>query len=212
MKTVILADGDFPTSSYALSVLRAAEHVVCCDRAAEKYISEGYGLPSAIVGDLDSISAENRLKFSEITIHDPNQEDNDLAKAFNYCMEQGWGNIVILGATGKREDHTLGNISWLAEFCRRTDSVEMITDYGIFTPIKAPGREISTQKGMQISIFSFNPNQPVSAKGVVYPVENLCFHLWYKATLNEATGDKVFFSFTGEPIIVYRANFQTGPG
>ncbi len=204
-KTIILADGDFPASEHSLAILRSAERVVCCDHAAETYIQRGYGLPTAIVGDLDSISPECRGDNSATRIiHDPNQENNDLAKAFDYCISQGWCDIVILGATGKREDHTLGNISWLADFCLKAESVEMVTDYGCFTPIKAPGGLLRTEKGMQISFFSFDINQTVTVKGVLYPVENLAFRRWYTATLNEATSEEVELIFSGEPIVVYR--------
>ena len=46
-------------------------------------------------------------------VHVTEQETNDLNKAFRYCLANGWTDIVILGATGKREDHTLGNIGLL---------------------------------------------------------------------------------------------------
>ena len=44
------------------------------------------------------------------------QETNDLTKAVNYVKTLGFREVLILGATGRREDHTLGNISLLAQF------------------------------------------------------------------------------------------------
>ena len=68
-------------------------------------------------------------------------------------MEQGKRKIAITGATGKREDHTIGNISLLIEYMRAGADVFSFTDHGIFIPC----RDITThkcRKGQQVSIFS----------------------------------------------------------
>lgn len=206
-KTVILADGDFPSSPLALDILARAKRVVSCDRAAAGLVSHGFPFPDWVVGDLDSIPGEIRKEAEarSILVHDPNQEDNDLSKAFNYAVMQGWSDIVILGATGRREDHTLGNIAYLADFCKRVPQISMVTDYGIFSALNVPGGVVETKKGMQISFFSFDPQQKLTAKGVVYPVEDLTLPRWHRATLNEARGECVTLSFVGEPVLVYRA-------
>lgn len=207
MSTIILADGDFPSSEKVLGILRDADRVVCCDRAAEAYLHHGFGLPTLVVGDLDSLSPAVRLRLGGRIVHDPNQENNDLAKAFTVCLERGWHDIIILGATGRREDHTLGNIGWLADFAREVPAISMVTDYGIFSIVQAPGGEVATHPGLQISFFSFDLTQEITAEGVVYPVERLRLPRWHRATLNEANGSCVRLRFEGEPIVVYRADF-----
>lgn len=204
-KTVILADGDFPSGAIARSVLDGAIHVVCCDKAVVGYIGNGYGLPDAVVGDLDSLPDEIRASLGGRLSHDPGQDDNDLAKAFRFCISRGWQDIVILGATGKREDHALGNISWLFDFCETVPGIAMITDFGVFTAIRAPGGSVPTSPGMPISFFSADPRQPISVAGVEYPVDGLKFRRWWSATLNKALGDSVELSFSGDPVLVYRA-------
>ena len=46
------------------------------------------------------------------------QETNDQTKAVNFLLAQGKRRIAIIGATGNREDHTLGNISLLSDYLR----------------------------------------------------------------------------------------------
>ena len=111
--TAILAAGDFPTHPAPLAALAGAEHVVCCDSAARRLLDYGRE-PDAVVGDMDSLSPELRQHLGKRIHQVDEQDDNDLAKAFRFALSQGWRDIVILGATGKREDHTLGNIAWLA--------------------------------------------------------------------------------------------------
>ena len=128
--TVILANGTFPTASQPLALLDNAARIVCCDGAAIALMESGR-MPTAVIGDLDSISAELRQKLAPMTVHVTEQETNDLNKAFRYCLSQGWTDIVILGATGKREDHTLGNISLLVDFAQKVPSIKMVTDDGL---------------------------------------------------------------------------------
>lgn len=204
-RTAILADGDFPSSPLALGTLRAARRVVCCDRAAAALFNRTGRTPDAIVGDMDSLDATLAEKWGGIIESVAEQDDNDLAKAFRFCVARGWRDVVILGATGRREDHALGNISWLADFAAQAPDVAMVTDNGVFTVVLAPGGEIATEPGMQVSFFGFDPRQAISATGVKFPVNGLRLRRWFVATLNEATGDRVSLSFDGEPVIAFRA-------
>ncbi|MCF0234390.1 MAG: thiamine diphosphokinase, partial [Thermoguttaceae bacterium] len=107
-KTVILADGDFPTSPAALKIFEEAEYLCCCDGATAKALAADR-IPDAIVGDLDSLSPELRERFADRTHQITEQETNDLSKAFYYCASIERFDVDILGAVGRREDHMLGN-------------------------------------------------------------------------------------------------------
>lgn len=201
-KTVILAAGGFPSHRVPLEILNGAERILCCDSSVVSLLE--YGIePEAIVGDLDSLPKSVRDRFPEKIVHVAEQNDNDLAKTFRYAVSNGWKDIVILGATGKREDHTLGNISWLAEFVREVPEIAMVTDYGVFRVFLPPFATMTTEPGTQISIFSFAPDDPVSATGLKYDVTRLKLPFWYTATLNEATGSAVTFSFKKSPLVVF---------
>ena len=55
LKTIILADGNFPVHRIPLGYLRDAQHIICCDGSAENLVMAGLE-PEAIVGDLDSLN------------------------------------------------------------------------------------------------------------------------------------------------------------
>ena len=66
---VILANGEYPSHEIPLQILHNANYVVCCDGGADAYIAQGC-TPDVIIGDGDSLSAENRerhLKISQLT-------------------------------------------------------------------------------------------------------------------------------------------------
>ncbi len=52
MKTVILANGTYPTHAVPVRYLEEADLIVCCDGAAEKLVAHGME-PGIIIGDLD---------------------------------------------------------------------------------------------------------------------------------------------------------------
>ena len=124
---VILAAGDFPRrGGRAWKVLSAASRVVCCDGAADAFRRRTGREPDAVVGDCDSVKG----RFANVVRVDE-QETNDLEKAARFCASKRWGKPVVLGATGKREDHTIGNV-----FRAMDLGLEIVTDRGRFVPVE----------------------------------------------------------------------------
>lgn len=209
-KTVILANGQFPGAAMPLKALREAERIVCCDGAVGKLITVADLEPSWIVGDLDSLDEASRARFNNRLILVSEQETNDLSKAFRFCLSNGWREIVIVGATGLREDHTLSNLSLLVDFALDA-SVQMLTDTGWFTPIPGSAR-LPSFAGQQVSVFSFDPEVRVYAEGLKYPLDGVRFTRWWHAALNEACGDAFKLVFTGGPLLVFQTYAQDSCG
>ena len=208
-RTVILAAGDFPTAPLPLARLAAARETVCCDSAADEYIRRG-GTPDFIVGDLDSLPTKVRERFPDRIVHVAEQETNDLAKAFRFCRSRGCEDLTILGATGRREDHTLGNISLLADFARELPDIEMVTDHGVFTVALRSG-EFPSVPGEQISLFAVDPDTRVTSAGLKYPLNGLLLQSWWQATLNEALAERFALTVTpGRRLLIYRAFPDSG--
>lgn len=198
---VILAAGDFPTHPIPLGMLtKAADRIICCDGAADRLLREGF-TPLAVVGDGDSILPEARRRLSDRLHIESEQDTNDLSKAVRYAVSQGMRRLTILGATGRREDHTLGNISLLADYQARGLDVEMWTDYGVFTP--ATGcQTFASRAGQQLSVFCLD-DAPLTLRDVRWPLEGRRITRWWQASLNEALTDTFRIETRGR-IIVFR--------
>ena len=202
--TVILANGTFPTAPQPLAILDNAARIVCCDGAAIALMASGR-MPTAVIGDLDSISAELRQKLAPMIVHVTEQETNDLNKAFRYCLSQGWTDIVILGATGKREDHTLGNISLLVDFAQKVPGIKMVTDDGIFEVMLESGTS-EARVGQQISIIAMEPDTHIESQNLKYPLNGLAPDRWWQATLNESLATTFTLTFPEKhPLLIYKA-------
>ena len=230
MQALILADGAFPTTRKRQELLRNAVNIVCCDGATAKLLDFGRE-PIAIVGDMDSISPELKAQFADRIQQVTEQETNDLTKAVDFCILKGYDEIAILGATGLREDHTLGNIALLADYAPRLKSVCLLTDYGRIDAFasgmladdyaepgldtKAP--EVCTTRdgaytvarfqsfqGQQISIYSLTPDSKISSLGLKYPLEKRNLTSWWQGTLNESVGEQFSLSIDKGVLLVYR--------
>jgi len=200
-RVVVLADGQFPSSPQPLKILDDASLVVACDGAAVKLMQYGRN-PDWVAGDLDSLSDSLRYQLENILVHDESQETNDLTKALFFCAQKGYRHVAILGATGLREDHTLGNIALLAEHAPLFDILEIWTDYGRFIVLYASG-SLSSYPGQQISLFSTDPLVEIQTSGLKYPLQNRRLNSWWQGTLNEAESNSFSVSFHGGAVLVY---------
>ena len=196
IEAVILANGDYPSNALPLKILEEAPYVVCCDGGANEYIAQGH-LPDAIIGDGDSLSEENRKKYSNLLHHNPDQETNDQTKAVQFLLKQGKRRIAIVGATGKREDHTIGNISLLMEYMRMGAEVRSYTDYGVFIPCKDTCT-FKCREGQAVSIFNFTA-KGLASEGLAYPIYD--FTTWWQGTLNKSTDTSFTIKAEGEYLL-----------
>lgn len=202
---IVVANGSFPQTAGPLELLKSAPAIIACDGAVQNLHERGL-IPTAIVGDLDSIPPAMLQLYADRIHTVEDQEINDLTKAVRFAHSSGFRNLLILGATGLREDHTLGNISLLTDYAPLFDQVEMISDYGRFIPVLQTAT-LPCIPGQQISIFSMYPCGEITTEGLRWPITRRRLTSWWQGSLNEATGTE--FTLTLSPdarLIVY---FQT---
>jgi len=200
-KTVVLADGDFPQNPVPLSFLQNAKKIICCDGATENLVRAGFS-PDFIVGDMDSIPKDLKTRFTSIITQISEQETNDLTKSVTFAVEKGLKEITVLGATGKREDHTLGNLSLLADYAEKAD-IQMLTEHGVFVAVDKSA-VFESFPGQQVSIFSFDPRCLITTSNLAYPIKKRGLTSWWQGTLNESTSDTFTIEFSGGKLLVFR--------
>ena len=193
-RTVILAAGDFPKKgSAARKALEDASRVVCCDGAADAYRRRTGKEPFAVVGDCDSVKG----RFRNVVLV-PDQDSNDLEKAARYCSRRGWKNPLVVGAFGKREDHSVGNVFRALDL-----GLEIMGDHGRFVPVE--GKAVfHVKKGAGVSVFATDPRTKAASKGLEWKLDGVKFANLHCATLNRASASKVEIS-ADRPIFVYFA-------
>lgn len=116
-RAVIFANGTLPDLDSARRILHADDFILCADGGTRHAFDLGL-TPHVIIGDLDSITKEERRKMKEVNaqvIQFPqDKNETDLELALEYAVERHYREMVIVGALGARLDQTLGNIALLA--------------------------------------------------------------------------------------------------
>ena len=197
---IIVANGEFPSHSTPLEILEKSNYILACDGAADTLIDKGY-IPNIILGDLDSISHKNKIKYSSIIIKSESQFENDLRKAINFAQENNIKDIKILGASGKREDHLIGNIFSLLDYNKT--NIELFTDQGVFTCIHK-NQKIDSFKGQQISIFALDSTIKIKSNNLKYNFNNNSITTIYIGTLNESTSNYFNINISHGSLLIFR--------
>lgn len=193
---VVVDAGDFPEAPLAVQMMDCGAPVVCCDSAAATYLASGR-MPWRIVGDMDSIGDDITQRYAEIIRHVPDQETNDQTKAVMYLKRHGMKRVAIVGATGKREDHAMGNIALLDSYASAGVEARIYTDYGVFIPVN--GRiELHSSAGTAVSVFSMGA-QRFRSGGLMYPLYD--FNELWQGTLNKMTGNRAVIEAEGRYLV-----------
>ena len=204
---VIICDGVFPKSEYPRYLIRTADFIICCDGALVKFLRNSkaiFGeqrLPDLVTGDMDTLSESMQRKYAGIIVKEDEQEHNDQTKAVRWALNnlEGIESIYIIGATGGRADHTIGNAALLMEYTRMFDlngiNIESITDNGTIFPINDT-IEFDCGTGREVSIFTPDNTLRIKSEGLMYPTDEVVFDNWWKATLNKSVSDTVKLTFS----------------
>ncbi len=226
MTVTIIADGDFPTAEYPRYLVGSADAVVCCDGALEPFLRESqdiFGerrLPDAVVGDMDTLPTGMQKEYEDIIVKVDEQDYNDLTKAFRYTLSRypSVSEIHIVGATGKREDHTIANVSLLMEYARacrgegplaltppRDIRMDMVSDRTTMFAMAGSG-EFDCGEGRSVSLFSPDPTLQIVSEGLEWPLEGVKLDNWWRASLNRATADTVRLRFSHPAVVLIVLN------
>ena len=208
---VIICDGQFPKTEYPRYLIRMADYIICCDGALKKFMKHSasiFGeeiLPDLVIGDMDTLSASWQKKYADIIIKETEQDHNDQTKAVRWALNniQEIANIYILGSTGGRADHTIGNLSLLMEYTRMFDlgetAIEAVSDEGTMFAV-TDTVEFDCGIGRSVSIFSPDSTLNIKSEGLEYQTDGVVFDNWWKATLNRAAQDNVRLEFSHRSI------------
>ena len=210
---VIIGGGDFPRKPYPRELIRRADIIICCDgnalkaflRNREAIFGNDNRRPDAIVGDMDSMSPKLAKEYSNLLVKIEEQDDNDQTKALHHILDHypNVDTIHILAATGKREDHTVGNLGLLMEYAREGSlpQLDMISDYATAFVV-TDSCDLILGRGRKISLFSPDNSLKLKSKGLVWPTDNVIFDNWWQATLNRTDDDTIHLDFSHKSLVL----------
>ncbi len=167
MTALIIANGE--VGENICDILPHYEFVICADGGVRHL--EKLGISADIVlGDMDSAG---EISLGDNVITYPVRKDfTDGEIAVNYALENGYTDIVMIGFTGTRLDHTLTNIFLLEKIAKHGGKGKIIDDNNI---IMWAEREniIEGSPGEIISIIPVGGDVfGVTTQGLDYPLKD----------------------------------------
>lgn len=117
MKILLVAGGTMePESSIQFINKWQPDKIIGIDRGME-FLYEQNLTPDLLVGDFDSACIETKEHYKELGIpirqYIPEKDATDMEIGVRAALKMGAEEIAVLGATGTRIDHMLGNIQVL---------------------------------------------------------------------------------------------------
>ena len=175
MHWVLLANGPLELSPNVRAMVSSAERLIGVDGGSRHLESMGV-LPHLAVGDMDSIPqpllAHYKGEGVEMHLHPPKKDATDLELALELAMERGASRISILGATGGRLDHTLGNLFLLAR-CLPSGIPACIMDQDQCIHLTDQTLTLTGTIGDTLSLLPATPQvSGVSLTGLEYPLQD----------------------------------------
>lgn len=175
-------------------------------------------IPDYVVGDFDSGDIEVVEYFKSqfetygkpiVKTFNPEKDETDTELAISLALSLNTKEIVILGATGTRLDHTIANIELLYKIMESGINAKIMDEYNV---ISIHDKEIVLKKenafGKYFSLLPFTENvKGLNIKGAKYEVKNYVLSSGSSLGIsNEFDKDKVEISFNGGIIILFQTD------
>lgn len=173
MHWVLLANGPLTLSPIIRQVISSADRLIGVD-GGSRHLRPLDVRPHLAVGDMDSIPQdllqEYRRTNVELHLHPPKKDATDLELALELALARGASSISILGGTGGRLDHTLGNLFLLSR-CLPTGIPACIMDQEQCIHLTDQTLTLTGAIGDTLSLLPATPEASgVSLAGLEYPL------------------------------------------
>lgn len=179
MKGLIITGGSMD-DTFALAFLK--KHRFDRVIAADSGLESAWRLnirPDIAVGDFDSVKPDILSRYQgdpavSFESHSPVKDYSDTELALELGVLEGWKEIVILGGTGTRMDHTLGNIHLLCGPLNAGISCCIVDGYNKISLLKEGRRFLKKECfGDFISFLPLTTQvRGITLKGFRYPLVN----------------------------------------
>ena len=210
MKQFIIVSGGHIEDTFAKSVIASQQAVlIAADSGLDFFYRSGIK-PDVIVGDFDSVAAEplaffraqEGIRMQELN---PVKDDTDTESSIRLAIEMGAEHITILGGTGSRLDHVLGNIELLGIGLQEQVSITILDAHNRIRMIDQ-GITIKREEqfGTYVSLIPYTTEvNHLTLRGFKYPLSDYCLKGFCSLGVsNEISEEEAVISFDGGILLV----------
>lgn len=218
MTRALIISGGKIEDAFALEWMKNHPYdlLVAADSGME-FLYRNQMMPDVIAGDFDSVekdayehfvgkeeSAEQDKK-PEILRLNPVKDDTDTEFVIREAIRRGAVSITILGGTGTRLDHVLGNVHLLGIGVEQGIQMELVDTHNRIRMTRDElVLEKETQFGDFVSVLPFGGDaMGVTLKGFKYPLENATIKTFSSLGIsNEIVEEKAVVSVKAGTLLV----------
>ncbi|WP_251860339.1 thiamine diphosphokinase [Clostridium sp. Marseille-Q2269] len=206
MKSIVIAGGKPPSKTLLQEEMKNASYIICADSGANCLYQ--YDItPDFILGDMDSIDKKVFSYFKDKGVNmDQYPKDKDFTDgliALNKAIELKSDNISLLGCTGSRIDHVLGNLGFL-QICLKNNIKAYIKDENNEIFLTDKSISLSPRKSNYFSLQAYGGNvEGVTLLNSKFPLQNYTLKMGDTLTTsNEFTDRELYIQIKNGTVIV----------
>lgn len=174
MRAVVMAAGEVRDYDRIRRVVGAPDLVICADGGVRHALALDL-TPDLVIGDFDSagpsLLAEIEARGISVQRVPVEKDETDTHLALEEALARGAGEILLVGATGSRLDHTVSNLLLLPAIAERAE-VALVDGNNIVRLLRPGGRlTVEAVPGTYLSLLPLTPEVTgVVAQGVKWPL------------------------------------------
>ncbi|AOW17327.1 thiamine diphosphokinase [Polaribacter vadi] len=194
-KVFLLLNGETPNEVPDISNY----DMICATDGAYQYLKKHNISPNFIAGDFDSL--QGIPKEIEV-IKTPNQNFTDFDKILQILFDKDFTHIDVFGASGKEQDHFLGNLHTAIQFKEKLKLTFIDNHSRYFLADKST--KISGCKDKIVSLIPFPKATNIRTEGLEYQLnkEDLVFGERI-GTRNKGVQDTVKVTFENGELFIF---------
>ena len=179
MRGLIITGGNIRDEFACEKIKTGGYDMIMAADSGMDFLYRNHLTPDIIVGDFDSVDhdaldffrEDKRIEFCRL---DPVKDDTDTEYAIRDALSRGITQLTILGGTGSRLDHVLGNISLLAIGLEENVEIELVDEHNRVRMIDKPlSIRRDEQFGRFVSLIPYTGNvEHVTLTGFKYTLDD----------------------------------------
>ena len=204
-KCIILANGQPPSKNVFNFLRRHDYHTLICADGGANSAAKLDLTPDFIIGDLDSINPVVYDYFYDKcrVIQFKRQNDTDVEKCIKFAIKNKFDEVMLLGATGDRLDHSFCNMGIVLKYFEKI-VIKIIHQRSILSAYSG-SVTLKTFPKESISIYGIDSKTRITSVGLKYQLMNISLQFGKKeSTSNIALRNEVKLVIKGGIVFVIR--------
>ncbi|MDB4893783.1 MAG: thiamine pyrophosphokinae [Firmicutes bacterium] len=210
MRAVVFCAGMVEDYVRIRSFLGAPDLVICADGGIRHAFALGLR-PALVLGDFDSagqaLAAEMESQGIPVQRVPVEKDQTDSQLALEEAIRRGADEILLVGATGGRLDHTVANLLLLPGLPAST-TVSIVDSHNLVRLLRPGGRlTVPALPGSYLSLLPLSPEvKGVVAEGVKWPLDGVTLR-WGESlgVSNQILADEAFLAIREGYLLVIQA-------